>query len=195
MILYLSIIGVCWLLLTGAFSLILWQPFWQVLLWSGLSILLVMLIDGLTATVARLLPPSKDGKFFEVSQKEKNRYEKWHIRKWKDKVPEIGQFTGFRKNKLDDPKSAAYLERFLLESRYGEIGHLASCLTGALIFLLQIIPAFPFYWWAGCVFVFIINVLLNLPSYFILRYNYYKLKILHKSVLKKEQKQAEKLSA
>ncbi|MBQ8427943.1 MAG: hypothetical protein IJX18_01665 [Clostridia bacterium] len=195
MILYLSIIGVCWLVLSGVISLALWQPFWQVLLWAGLSILIVLIIDALTATVARLLPPPKDGKFFEVSQKEKNRYEKWHIRKWKDRVPEIGQFTGFRKNKLDDPKSAAYLERFLLESRYGEIGHLASCVTGALIFLPQLIPVFPFYWWIACAAVFVVNVLLNLPSYFILRYNYYKLKILHKSVLKKEQKQAQQLSA
>lgn len=195
MVLYLSIIGVCWLILSGAFSLAMWMPFWQVMLWTLLSIVLVMVVDGLTATVARLLPPPKDGKFFAVSKKEKNRYEKWNIRKWKDKVPEIGQFTGFRKNKLDDPKSAAYIERFLMESRYGEVGHLASCVTGGLLFLGQLIPFFPAYWWTVCIFVFVINVLMNLPSYFILRYNYYKLKILHASVLKKEQKQASQSAA
>ena len=189
MILYLSIIGVCWLIISGIVTLIFWQPVWQVVLWTLLAVVLVMAVDGVTATLARLSPPPKDSKFFEVSQKEKNCYEKWHIRKWKDKVPEIGHFTGFRKNKLDDPKSAAYIERFLLESRYGEIGHLVSCLTGGLIFLLQLIPFVPCYWWMVCIGVVVVNALLNLPSYVILRYNYYKLKILHKSVLKKEQKQ------
>lgn len=195
MVLYLSIIGICWLIFSGIWSLVLWENFFAVFAWIALAIALVMIVDGLTATVARLMPPPKDGKFFQVSQKEKNLYEKWHIRKWKDKVPEIGQFTGFRKNKLDDPKSAAYVERFLLESRYGEMGHLASCVTGALIFLPQLFSFFPWYWWALCICVFVVNVLLNLPSYFILRYNYYKLKILHASILKKERKQAEKVPA
>ncbi len=189
--LYIVIVSICWLLFSGVFSLALSQSFWMVLGWTAASIALVFAIDALTETVVRLCPPPKDGKFFQVSKKEKNLYEKWQIRKWKDRVPEIGHFTGFRKNKLADPKSAAYVERFLMESRYGEVGHLLSCFTGALIFLLQFIPFVPFYWWMVCVCVFVVNALLNLPSYFILRYNYYKLKILHKSLLKKEELQAQ----
>ncbi len=189
MILYLSIIGVCWLIISGIVTLIFWQPVWQVVLWTLLAVVLVMVLDALTATVARLLPPPKDSKFFEVSQKEKNRYEKWNIRAWKDLVPEIGHFTGFRKNKIADPKSAAYVERFLMESRYGEVGHLLSCPTGALIFLLGIIPVFPAFLWMSCLGVFAVNFVLNLPPVFILRYNYYKLSILHKSLLKKEKAQ------
>ena len=186
MVLYLSIISVCWLIFTTAFTFALSQPFWLILLWIGLAILLIILVDGLTATIVRLLPTMKDGKFFAVSKKEKNLYEKWQIRKWKDIIPEIGHFTGFRKNKLDDPKSVAYVERFLLESRYGEVGHLLSCPTGGLIFLAQLIPVFPSYWWMLCIGVFVVNVLLNLPSYFVLRYNYYKLTVLHHALLKKE---------
>ena len=132
------------------------------------------------------MPPPKEGKFFLVTAKEKSLYERWSIRKWKDRIPEIGHFTGFRKNKIADPKSAAYIERFLMESRYGEVGHLLSCPTGALIFLAQIIPFVPAYWWGVCTGITLVNAVLNLLPVFVLRYNYYKLRILHSSLLKKE---------
>ena len=154
--------------------------------YTWLEIILVMLVDGLTATVCRLLPAkcaNHEKKIFQVSAKEKKFYEKLKIRKWKDKVPEIGQFTGFRKNKLENPQSVEYVERFLLEACYGELGHFCSFFTSFLIVLL-----FPItkYWWAISLPVATIIALMNLPSFFILRYNSYKLEILRKSNLKKQ---------
>ena len=122
-------------------------------------------------------------KIFTVSAKEKKFYEKLKIRKWKDKVPEIGHFTGFRKNKLEDPQSVAYVDRFLLESCYGEIGHFFSCILGFLVLLLFPISKL---WLAVAIPAAIVNVFLNLPSLFILRYNSYKLEILRKANLKKQ---------
>jgi hypothetical protein len=44
-------------------------------------------------------------------------------------------------------------------------------------------------WWAISIPVAIINVLLNLPSLFILRYNSYKLVVLRKSTIKKQSRE------
>ena len=195
MILYLNIIGIAVLLITTAVSLLASASFIPVFGWTTLATVAVMLVDALTATICRLLPQSfvnPDKQIFQVSAKEKKFYEGLKIRKWKDKVPEIGQFTGFRKNKIDDPKSVEYLDRFLLEISYGEVGHIVSCFTSYLILLL-----FPVYrlWFAVAIPVATVSLLLNLPSLFILRYNSYKLRILRKNLIKKQRLQAEPLSA
>ena len=109
-------------------------------------------------------------------------------------MPEIGHFTGFRKNKIADPKSVEYLDRFLLEACYGELGHFWSVFLGFATLLLGFIPFFPkmSLWLSISIPVAIINALMNLPSLFILRYNSYKLEVLRKSNLKKQQRAKEK---
>ena len=190
MMLYLCIIAAAVLLIATAVSLAASTAFFPVLGWTALATAVVMLVDAFTATACRLLPQkaaNPEKKIFQVSAKEKKFYEKLKIRKWKDKVPEIGHSTGFRKNKIDDPKSIEYLDRFLLEIGYGELGHITSCFTSYLILLL--FPVHPL-WLAMAIPVATVSLLLNLPSLFILRYNSYKLRILRKNNLKKQQLQA-----
>ncbi len=191
MILYLSIIALAVVLIGTVVALITSSAFFPIVGWTALAAVLVMLVDGLTATVCRLLPAkcaNHEKKIFIVSAKEKKLYEKLKIRKWKDKVPEIGQFTGFRKNKIADPKSVEYLERFMLEICYGEIGHFVSMFTSFLILLL-----FPLHrlWLAISIPVAIVSLLMNIPSFIILRYNSYKLRVLYNSALKKQRRAAE----
>ena len=189
--LYLIIIFIAMCIVSGVVALAVQMSFLSVFGITGIAVIAVMLIDGIIATVARLLPEklaNHTKKIFTVSAKEKRFYEKMKIRKWKDAVPEIGHFTGFRKNKLDDPQNPAYIERFLLESCYGEIGHFFSVIFGFLILLLFPISEI---WFAVAIPVAVINGLMNLPSLFILRYNSYKLEILRKSAIKK-QKRSEK---
>jgi len=186
--LYIVIILLAVLAISGAVTLFSSEAFLSVLAWTALATLIVILVDGLTATVCRLLPKSfvNPEKFvFQVSAKEKKFYEKLKIRKWKDKIPEIGHFTGFRKNKIADPKRVEYLDRFLLEACYGEAGHFVSCITSYAILFL-----FPLYelWFAVAIPVATVSMLLNLPSLFILRYNSYKLRVLRNSNLKKQQR-------
>ena len=188
MTLYLFLIALAVLAIALSVSIAASTAFLPVLGWTSFATAAVILVDGLTATVCRLLPasvadPSRG--IFQVSAEEKKFYEKLKIRKWKDRVPEIGQFTGFRKNKIADPKSVEYLDRFLLEACYGEIGHFTSCITSYLILLL-----FPLYrlWFAVAIPVATVSLLLNLPSLFILRYNSYKLRVLRNSTLKKQQR-------
>lgn len=184
--LYLIIIGICSLILTAIVSAVYQANFFMTLAYTALGVVAVILVDALVATVSRLLPKqcaNHEKRIYKVGAKEKKFYEKLHIRKWKDKIPEIGHFTGFRKNKIADPKSVEYLDRFLMEACYGEIGHFFSVFFGFIILLL-----FPLTetWWAISIPVVIINALLNLPSLFVLRYNSYKLEILRKSNLKKQ---------
>ncbi len=184
--LYIVIIFCCVVLLSAILTLACSVDFLYALGFTALAVVIVVAIDALVATVSRLLPKAcanHEKKVFTVSAKEKKFYEKLKIRKWKDKVPEIGQFTGFRKNKLGDPKSIEYLDRFLMEACYGEIGHFFSCIIGFLTLLF--FPLSPI-WFEISIPVSIINVFLNLPSLFILRYTCYKLGILRKNTLKKQ---------
>lgn len=186
--LYIVIIFLSVLTISTTVALLSSEAFLSVLAWTLLATAIVIFVDGLTATVCRLLPKAfvnPEKSVFQVSAKEKKFYEKLRIRKWKDKIPEIGHFTGFRKNKIANPKSVEYLDRFLLEACYGEIGHFVSCITSYAILLL-----FPLYklWLAVAVPVAVVSMLLNLPSFFILRYNSYKLRVLRNSNLKKQQR-------
>ena len=188
MILYLTLISFFGLCISISVKFIYGASFLTVLGWTALAILLVIVLDGLTATICRLLPASRANhtqKRFVVSAKEKKFYENLKIRKWKDYIPEIGHFTGFRKNKIVDPKSVEYLDRFLLEICYGELGHFYSLFTGFAILGLFFVTPF---WLAISIPVAVINIFFNLPSLFILRYNSYKLVILRKSNLRKQAK-------
>jgi hypothetical protein len=154
-----------------------------------LTVVGAVAVDGIFAAIIRRLPEkwfAHDKKFFNVSAKEKKFYEKIKIRKWKDKVPELGQFTHFRKNKIADPHSNEYLERYMLEAAYGEVIHLAGMVAGFLVIFLRPLR----YWLCFGLPVAIINLLMNLPSYSILRYNFYKLKILYSSNVRRAQRAA-----
>lgn len=154
-----------------------------------LSTIAVIVVDAVVATIIRHGLPNKwfapDNKLFKVSKKEQHFYEKLGIRKWKDKALELGQFTGFRKNKLEDPYNLEYIERFLLENNYGFIVHVGCCIIGFVIILF-----FPlkFALFIGMP-VAIVNVLLNLMSAFILRYNTPKLQTLRKYALRKKEQE------
>lgn len=151
-----------------------------------LAVLIAIAINGLTASICRLLPAKFADcnlKMYRVSLKEKKFYEKLKIRSWKDKIPELGHLTGFRKNKIPDPKSLECIDRFLLEVCYGQLGHFTSMLTSFL--LLLFFPAKKI-WLAFAVPVAIIAALMNLPSFLIQRYNWYKLQVLRKSIVKRQ---------
>lgn len=186
--LYFVIIYVSAILLSALVSLFCGERYLTSFCFTALAVLIVVAIDGVVAGGARLLPKkfaNHEKRIFSVTLKEKTFYEKLKIRKWKDKVPEIGHLTGFRKNKISDPKSVEYLDRFLLEICYGQIGHFFSCIFGFV--LLVLFPIYRF-WIPVSLPVAVINVFLNLPSLIILRYNSYKLRILRENLLKKQNK-------
>lgn len=144
-----------------------------------LNVVAVIAADGITAFVIRWLLPEKwfggDKVGFAAGKKEARFLEKTGIKKWKDKIPELGMFTAFRKNKISDPKNNEYVKRYILEANYGVAIHAASMFAGfAIIFLA------PTYKWCLGVPVAIVNVVYNGLSLAILRYNLPKLHRLYK---------------
>ncbi len=190
MILYLTIIGVAVVCIATALALVAEANFFLALGVAAGGAAAEIAVSGITAGVCRLLPEKTvnvNAKRFIVSAKEKRFYEKLKIRKWKERIPEIGHLTGFRKNKIVDPKSIEYLDRFLLEICYGERGHFYSLFTSFL--LVPLSPLHPLFLPVS-ISVAVVAVALNIPSIMTLRYNSYKLRILRANVLKKQRNAA-----
>ena len=186
MVLYLIIITVCAFAIAVVATFAYSMNFFLALGFTWIGVVLSIVIDGAVCGIARAMPKKfaqHDKKIFTVSLKEKKFYEKLKIRKWKEKIPEIGHFTGFRKNKVAEPKNPEYVARFLLECRYGEMGHFLDCIFGFLVMIP--FPFLPLGWWTISLPVCIVNICLSIPTIFVLRYNSYKLEILYKSNLKK----------
>ncbi len=127
--------------------------------------------DGIIATFIRRALPNKwyDYKveWRKVSQKECKFYDALHIKAWKDKVLELGVFTSFSKKKIENPRSREYLEQFILECNYGWSIHLWNAVLGfALIFV------YPKAFWLPVMLpACIINFVLGMLPFMILRYN------------------------
>ncbi len=153
----------------------------------------IIAADGIgSLIVRRLLPKSwfAPGKrFFTVSKKEHNFYKKIKIKTWKDKVPELGGFTGFSKSEVKSTSDIAYLSRFIMEINYGVICHLQNAIFGFVIFLI------PYFHPLGIVFpqkvsiwlpIFCVNFVLSILPVFVLRYTGYTLTRLYNKQKAKE---------
>lgn len=145
----------------------------------------VIAIDGLIATaIRRLLPPC----WFDcrhtrycATRREMALYEALGIKRWKDKVLELGVFTSFSKRHVTHPFDPDYTARFILESNYGIAIH-AACLPAGFLVMLLYPFGYPlrFGLWVACV-----NAALNLLPLCILRYNLPRLHRLHRCGLRR----------
>ena len=144
------------------------------------STVAVIIVDGIFATIVRRALPEKwfiqTKKRFCAGKKECRFYEKLGIKKWKDKVLELGVFTNFRKNKIANPTDNEYIARYIMEANYGIICHLACVIFGYLIVFVYPLE----YFLCFGVPVATVNAVLNLMPLFILRYNLPKLHTLYK---------------
>ena len=177
MILYLSLIGICVVILSliNIFAnLMEYSPIIIILIIVG-GVVIQFVLDGLFAFAVHLMPNKWfeiDNKFYNVSNGERKFYEKIKIRKWKDKVWELGGLGGFSKKHLLSNNDKEYIKRFIIESNKGVLTHIIGCFIG-----FALIPIYlPF----SCILsvslpIAIVNLFLNLPSLFILRYNTPKL--------------------
>ena len=172
------------------------EPWYMYLIMTVAAVIASILIDGLVAFIGRRLPKrwmNPNNKIFVTSPKEMKFYEKIGVRKWKDKVPELGGFTSFHKNKLSDPWNNEYVERYMLEACYGVIIHLFSPFFGFLIVLLDYKMYFgwSYMWLTIMIPVAIVNAILIVMPAFILKYNLPKLKMLWDINMKNKKKREE----
>ena len=132
------------------------------------------IIDGIITLSIHLLPSklfNPDKKFFKVSDKKIRFYKKLGVKKWKERVPDLGQFSNFKKNKIQDPFSLKYMHKFLVENCYGDMIHLVSGFMGFLIVLLPPIKISLFI----ALPIACINFIINYLPVMIQRYNRPKL--------------------
>ena len=143
------------------------------------------LLDAVSAFAIRRLTPKKwylpSRRLFKVSKKERNFYRALKIKLWKDKIPELGGFTSFHKDKLESQSDAEYLERFIIEANYGVVIHLANALLGALVVFIPFCSS-PSIW----IPVFVVNLILSLLPVAVLRYTSYTLQNLYARCVKKD---------
>lgn len=139
-----------------------------------ISTVAVIAVDGISAFIIRRLPErwfSYESPLTSVSKKECALYTRLGVRKWRTKVPELGMFTGFHKNKVYDPGSNEYLKRYILEANYGVVIHWAGVPLGFLIIFIC-----PLDWALRFgIPVATVNAILSLLPAFVLRYNIPKL--------------------
>ena len=172
------------------------EPWYMYLIMTLAAVAASLLVDGIVAFIGRRLPkkwmnPNK--KIFHTSDREMKFYEKIGVRKWKDKVPELGGFTSFHKNKLSDPWNNEYVERYMLEVCYGVVIHEASPFFAFLIILLdyKMYTGQSWMWLTIMLPVAIVNAILILLPAFILKYNLPKLKMLWEINMKNKKKKEE----
>ena len=153
---------------------------WFVILAIVISVASVVIIDAIVALIVRWVYPAKwfsfNKEIYMGKKKECRFYEFLGIKKWKDKIPEWGKATNFRKNKISDPKNNEYIERYILEANYGVMIHFLSIILGFLVIFILPLKYLLFFG----VPVAIVNGIYNGLSLFILRYNLPKLHQLHR---------------
>jgi hypothetical protein len=153
---------------------------WRIVLFTVISTISVILLDGIFATIIRRFLPEKwfsmQKKGFCASKKEKRLYEILGIRKWKDKIMELGGFTNFHKDKIYNPTDNEYVKRYIMEANYGIWCHIPCCVLG---FMIMLIPPLKYALYIGLP-VACINFFLNLLPIMALRYNLPRLHTLYK---------------
>ena len=177
--LYLTVIGVA-MVIISAINILLNTAVWYVI-WITVLICtaLQFALDGLIALVINKMPDKLFGvnnPLYRVSKKELKLYKALKVRKWKDKIWELGGLGGFSKKHLVHPDSSAYIEQFIIECNKGVLTHRLSYPIG--FFPMCFIPGV-------CAFtialpVAIVNLFLNILPTIVLRYNTPKLKLLLK---------------
>ena len=172
--LYLTVIGIAASIIaavnialgTGA-----WYYIIAVTVWC---VALEFAIDGSIAIIIKLTPDKwyrADSPAYSVSKREVDLYLRLGVRRWKDKVWELGGIGGFSKRALLEPNNPAYIEKFIIECHKGVLTHRLSYPAGFLAMLTV---------WSVCSFtvalpVALVNLYLNILPTVVLRYNTPKL--------------------
>ena len=142
--------------------------------------------DAVCAFAVRRLPERwflPEARLFSVGKRELEIYRRIRLSRLKRWVPEWGCFTGFHKDKLRSSADTEYLARFLLESNYGVLGHVAGAVCG---FALMLIPIFdPF---TMALPIAAVNAFLSLLPTAILRSNTPALRRLYRRSLARDER-------
>ncbi len=126
-----------------------------------LIICIATLPSILISILLRVVPKgffNPDRRIFHVFKFEKILYEKLRIKRWKEKIPELGRLSHFPKDKIYDPRNPEYLRVFLQENCFAEFLHI-SCIIWGFVSLLFVPEQYLF---SAGIPVVVINLMLHL---------------------------------
>ena len=153
---------------------------------SGISLVLVVVIDAIIAAIVHAVPEKKINPFakiYQTGKKERAFYERLGVRRWKDIIPESGKYLcHFSKTNVEQPNNNEYVLKFLRETCYAEIMHIISIFFGFI--LLIFIPCKLTIVLPVC----IVNAVLQLLPVIVQRYNRVRLISLYNFNKRKEEK-------
>lgn len=168
--LYLSTIGIAMLVISVfniAFSI---APWYYVIIAVVWCTALQFALDGAIAILINKMPDAwfgVDNRAYFVSDREKRLYKKLGVRRWKDKVWELGGLGGFSKKELKDPRNPEYIEKFIIECNKGVLTHRLAYPIGFLAILtLPNVCAFTV-----ALPVAVVNLFLSILPTVVLRHN------------------------
>ena len=186
--LYFTVIGIAMTLIAAINILFGVAEWYYVLTAVVFCTALQFALDGLVAILVRLTPDrfyGIDNPLYRITEWEKRMYKRLGVRRWKDKVWELGGAGGFSKRKLTDPSDPTYIEKFIVECNRGVVTHRLSYPIGFLAMLtLPGVCAFTI-----ALPVAIVNLYLNILPTLVLRYNTPKLR----SLLERLRRKADRL--
>ncbi len=177
--LYLCTIGIAMAMIAAAniaFQTAAWYYVIAAVIWCTV---LCFALDGGVALLINKLPNNRfgtDNPLFYVSEAERNLYKSLRVRRWKDKVWELGGLGGFSKKKLKEPNNPLYIERFIIECNKGVVTHRLAYPLGFVAMLTvsgvcSLTIALP---------VALVNLYLNILPTLVLRHNTPKLQAILK---------------
>jgi hypothetical protein len=176
---YLSIIGVAMAIISAINIALGTESWYYIIIATVWCTALQFAFDGGLAIIINKMPDrwfSIDNPLYHVSEWERNLYKKLKVRRWKDKVWELGGLGGFSKKVLASPDDPAYIEKFIIECNKGVLTHRLSYPAGFLAMLtLSGTPRFSI-----ALPVALVNLYLNILPTLALRYNTPKLKAMLK---------------
>lgn len=182
--LYLSTIGIAMLIISVFNIIFSTASLHMVLIYVVWCTALQFALDGLIAILINKMPDrwfGIDNPLYNVSDFENHLYKKLKVRRWKDKVWELGGLGGFSKKNLCEPNSPAYIEKFIIECNKGVLTHRLSYPIGFLaMFTLPDVCAFTI-----AFPIAVVNLFLNILPTLALRYNTPKLKLILQRLKKK----------
>ena len=134
-----------------------------------LAVAICGIMAGIITLITRILPAKVFSPYrhrYKVSSKENKFYNKLKIKKWKDKIPELGKLSGFAKTEIAEPNNPQYIFKLLTENCIAESLNFYSIVAGLLLFVF--LPR-EYVFTIGLP-IFFLNMLLHIMPIFVQRY-------------------------
>ena len=164
---------------------------WGVIGLAVLGIAVSMVLDALCALFIRLISKKVNpfSKFFNERKGERTFYEKIGVRKFKDKIPELGKtLKFFDKTKVPENPNSEYMLMFIHETALAELMHLVTVFVAPLILVIMPLRYLLYI----SLPVMIVNIFLQIMPIIVQRYTRPKLVAGYKRLLRNEERLAEK---